>query len=352
MNFEFDEVQQSVRDVARSFARSEITPHARAWDAAGQLPNTLLRTLSELGFLGLLASEDVGGAGLDGVAFAVVIDELARGSGAVGFALAAHNAVAAGAESCAPEKSWAAELCRGERVGVFTDAGADRIRQTEAGTAIGVQGETQFRLPFRTQALVAMQFAASSANTAGVCLLPIAAPEEGDARWMDTPLGVRATPALRHRWEGEQGHPVACEHWAIADGWVRLGLAAAQCGIGEGALNAAIAYAKEREQFGRPIASFQAIQWMIADARTELDAARLLTLRAAANPKRGYVAMARQHANAAARHAADCALQIHGGYGYTTEFPVERALRDATCLASILGGTDQPRRAVAADILD
>jgi len=139
--------------------------------------------------------------------------------------------------------------------------------------------------------------------------------------------------------------------WTQAEASLKLGLAAVQCGVGEGALAAAIEYAKERRQFGRAIASFQAIQWMIADARSALDAARLLTWRAAAEPSVAHIAMARHQANIAARTAADSALQIHGGYGYTADFPVERAVRDATALATLIGSPDQARRTLAPEVL-
>ena len=240
MRLSLDEMQTDIRDAAREVARGRIAPQAARWDEEGALAAGLLKELAELGFLGLLVEEGLGGSALDRTAFALVILETAKASGAAAVALAAHNSVALASSKHAKASGITQELCGGERVGVLTE-----FRE---GSLTGFCG---FAAPW---AAVASPGVGSDA----VCLV---SGQATDASETQTPgLGLRALrPHTLVAVPGEDDAVVSGVA-AEAELTLRLGLAAAMVGRGEAALAASLAYAKEREQFGKPIASFQTIQ--------------------------------------------------------------------------------------------
>jgi alkylation response protein AidB-like acyl-CoA dehydrogenase len=372
MDFELSELHRTIRDTARDFAQREVAPHARAWDEEERFPSEIVPKLGELGFLGIRVPEKYGGAGLDTLAYAIIVEEIARADGSLALTIASHNGLGTshvmtfGSE--AQRQKYLPKLATGQWLGAWaltepgsgSDAAGLATRAVRDGDDWIIDGTKMF---------------ITQGSVGGVCVvLAATTPEKKQhgitafAVEMGTPgftaskhlekLGCRSSDTVELTFEG-----VRVSDWyrigEVDHGFIdtlsildrgRVSIAAMALGLGEGALAAAIQYAKDRQQFGKPIADFQAIQWMIADSRTELDAARLLTWRAAvlADTGKRYskeASMAKLFASEAASRACNRALQIHGGYGYTREFPVERHLRDAK-LCEIGEGTSEVQRMV------
>jgi len=358
-----------VGDAVRAFVRDRILPNAASWSEAGAFPREIVPELASLGLLGLAIPPDLGGAGLDVVTIALVMEELGAGDGSVALTIAAHNSLSAGhvliAASEEQKRRWLPPLASGERLGAWaltepgsgSDAAAARTRAERDGDGWTLTGSKQFI----TNASLAGFYVVIASTGDGLSAFGIEAGTPGiragrPERKMglhasDTaPLileGCRVTDADRI---GDVGTAFEDVKKVLDRG--RIGIGALAVGLGRAALEVATGYAKERRQFGRPIADFQLVQGHLVRVRTELDAGRLLIHRAAAladagRPFRREASMAKLYATEAASRAANAALQVLGGYGYMRDQPVERIVRDAR-LMEIGEGTSEIQRVVIA----
>jgi alkylation response protein AidB-like acyl-CoA dehydrogenase len=373
VDFELSEHHQLLRSSLRQFFRERVAPHAREWDEAERFPSELVPELAELGLLGIRIPEQYGGAGLDMSAYAIAVEEAARVDGSLALTIASHNGLgtghilAFGTEE--QKRKYLPKACSGEWLAAWalTDpsSGSDSAGMLTKAVRDGGNWIIDGSKMFITQGSVG-----------GFCVVLArtnfeVAPQRGITAFIvdtKTPgyspskklkkLGCRSSdtveitleqvrvPDSERLGEVDQGFR---DTMRILDGG-RVSIAAMALGLGRGALEMAVTYAKQREAFGKPIAELQAIQWMLADAQTELDAAELLVRRAAwlADSGKRFTAeasMAKLFASEVATRVCNNALQIHGGYGYTREFDVERHLRDAK-LCEIGEGTSQVQRLV------
>jgi alkylation response protein AidB-like acyl-CoA dehydrogenase len=377
MSFELGEDVELLRGSVRELCERQIVPHARAWDAAGQLPPSIVRELGEVGLFGLRVPESEGGAGLSMGAAAALIEELAAADAAVALTVTVHNFSCLGhlsrRASASMRETLLPRLVSGEALGAWamaepgvgSDPGAARATVRHEGGHWVIRGHKA--LVVQGAAAEVIVVVASTDPEQGPDSLASFLVERTDpgVRILDEvrTLGMRAAATVDLRLEDVRVPEARClarpglAHRDMREVQAdsRIAHAALACGLTRAALDAARAYAREREQFGRPIGDFQAIQWKLADIATGLDAARLLVQRAAWQRDRGQAAVeeaARAKLFAATRAVAACseALQIHGGYGYTEEFPVERMLRDARYIP-IAEGTDEIQRIVLSDAI-
>ncbi len=372
--FELDATHCDLRDTARAFARERIAPHARDWDAREHFPVEIIPELGKLGFLGIQIPEQYGGAGLDTLAYALIVEEISRVDGALGLTVASHNGLGSshiarfGSEE--QKQRYLPKLASGEWLGAWaltepgsgSDAGALRTRADRVDQGWVLTGSKMFI----TQGSVGRVCVVLASNNLGdrhrgVTAFAVEHGTPGfSAHKLSGKMGCRASDtaelSLHEAYVpdaqriGEIGHGFTDALSILAKG--RISIGAMALGLGEAALAAALAYAKERRQFGKQLADFQAIQWMLADSRTELDAARLLLYRACAlaDQDRSFAseaAMAKLFASEAADRVCDRALQIHGGYGYMNEYPVERYVRDVR-ITRIGEGTSEVQRMIIA----
>jgi butyryl-CoA dehydrogenase len=374
MDFELTEEQKMVRATAREFADREVMPKAAATDAEARYPAATIEKLAELGFMGIFVPEQYGGAGLDQVSYAVIIEELSRACAATGVIVSAHSSLVCypllkfGSE--AQKQKYLPRLAAGESIGSFAltepEAGSDAANQRSMAVADGDDFILNGSKIFITNASVASVFIIfcrtdPPAGVRGISAFLVERDTPGFkvGRKEDT-MGIRGSGACELSFEnirvprenllGElnKGFRVAMQTLDAG----RIGIAAQAVGIGQACLDEAVKYAKTRQAFGKPIASLQAIQWMVADTATELAAARLLTYRAAARKDAGEeitleAAQAKLYASEMAARASHRAVQIHGGYGYSKEFTVERLFRDAR-ITEIYEGTSEIQRIVIA----
>ena len=374
MDFQLDEAHLQIRQMVRDFCEAEVKPHARRWDESGEFPMSTVRKLGELGLLGVTVPEELGGAGLDMLALAVVVEEVARFDGSLALTVASHNGLGSGQirffGNDAQRKRWLAPLARGEKLAAWglteagsgSDAAALRTTAVRRGDRWVLNGSKMFI----TQATVGDVFvvlARTSPEKAqkGITAFVLEKGMKGfGQRAIHGKLGMRSSDTGELTLEdvevpddhriGEVDHGFL-DTLAILDRG-RVSIGALAVGLGRGAIEESRAYAKERKAFGKPIAEFQAIAFSFADMATEIDAARLLVWRAASLADRGApftreASMAKVFASEAAMRATTKAIQIHGGYGYTRDFPVERYFRDAK-LCEIGEGTSEVQRMVIA----
>jgi alkylation response protein AidB-like acyl-CoA dehydrogenase len=370
LNFSYREDQLLVRDTVRDFVRSRIVPNATAWSQKGEFPLELLPELAALGLTGLAVPHEYGGAELDVLTIALVMEELGAGDGSVALTLAAHNSLCIGhllvAASDEQKARWLPALARGDHLGFWAltepSSGSDAIsvqsRSRRDGDDYVLTGTKQFITNGSIAGLGVVLVGAGdrklsafgvSRGTAG---FRVGRREEKmGLHASDTAQLVlddcRVAAADRIGRDGE-----AFDHVKHVLDRGRIGIGALAIGLGRASLEVAIGYAKERRQFGRPIAEFEMIQWRLARSRTELDAARLLVHRAAALADAGLrftdaASKAKLYASEAATRAADSSLQVLGGYGYLQDFPIERHLRDVR-LMEIGEGTSEVQRIVIA----
>lgn len=370
MNFELSEEQLLIQAMVREFAAAEVAPIAAEIDRNHRFPEELIPKMAALGLMGVPFPEELGGAGADYVSFTIVVEELARVCASTSVIVAAHAGLAAYPIFTygTPEQKekYGRSLASGEKLGAFA------ITEPGAGTDAG-GGKTTAVLDGDAYVLNGSKIFITNGGYADVYVVTAMTDRERGTRGIsafivekDTPgftvgererkLGIRAsstTPlyfsdcripkdALLGK-EGK-GYMMAMETF---DGG-RVGVAAQAVGIAQASLDASIAYAKERVQFGKPISTFEAIQWMIADMATDIDAARLLVYRAAWLKDNGLrfgheASMAKLFASEMATRAAGKAIQIHGGYGFTESYPVERHYRDAK-ITEIYEGTSEVQR--------
>lgn len=303
-------LQQAVGD----WARTTLAPHAAEWDAAGALPATVFTGLRDMGLCGICVPEEQGGAGLDPLTLTVVAEQIAQASAGAAWQLVMHNAAAWIASQC-DDAALTARLASGTAQAVWADGS-----HLEAGH--GMRGPTgvlrQVALP-----------------DGGVLLINVGDWVYRVEAWQTTPvdaLGNRAAGLVDVQIDGI-AKPIGTLALDRIATWLAAPRTALSLGVAQAALNAAVQYAADRKQFGKPLAAFQAIQWMIADSATDLEGAREAVHQAAADDDGVGALTLQAWAGEAAVQICDRAIQMHGGYGYTTEYPVERAWRDAQWLA-------------------
>jgi alkylation response protein AidB-like acyl-CoA dehydrogenase len=377
MDFTLGDEHRHIQETIRDFGEREIRPHAAAWDRDERFPHETVRRLGELGFLGVALPEELGGGGADTLANLLVIEGVARYDASLGLTVASHTGLASGHinlfASDALRRRYLPRMARGEWLGGWcltepgsgSDAGALRTRAVRDGDGWVLTGSKMFI----TQGSVGHVFVviASTAPELGkrgisTFVVERGTPGLGNGRKIEK-LGLRASDTAEvvldgvrvpaENLVGEEGQGFK-QTLRVLDGG-RIGIAAWALGIGRGALEEALAYAQERTAFGRPIAELQAIQFMLADMATRLDAGRVLMYRAAwlrdtGQPYKPEAAMAKLVASEAAMWATTKAVQIFGGYGYMRDYPVERYMRDAK-LGEIGEGTSEVQRMVIARAL-
>lgn len=374
MDFDLPQELVALQEVVRDFAAREIRPYAREWDRDQQMPDELLAKLGELGLLGIMVPAEYGGAGLGYLGNAVVLEEIARQDGAVALSLAAHNGLCTGhillAGSMQQRQRYLPRLARGELIGAWaltepgcgSDAAALETRAVRDGAGWRISGHKQFITNgLRAGVYVIMARTDPEKRSRGISafLVERGTPGLSVGRKEDK-LGMRASDTVTVDLEevrvgpeallGEEGMGYIDALRVLERG--RVGIGALSVGLARGCLEESLAYARQRVAFGKPIAEHQAIQFMLADMATEIDAARLLVWEAAQKLDRGEsarmeAAMAKMLASEVATRAGLNAIQIHGGYGYTKEVPVERYMRDAK-LCEIGEGSNQIQRIIIA----
>ena len=369
--------QRMLRDVARDFARTRLAPHAAERDREARFPVEVMAELGNLGFMGMLVPEVYGGAGADHVGYALVMEEIAAGEGAVSIILSVQNSV-----GCMPVLQYGSEeqkrrflvpMAKGEMLACFcltepqagSDAAAIRARALRHGNRWVLSGTKQF-ITSGKNAQIAIVLAVSDPERGkrgiSAFLVPTDAAGFRVAR-VEHKLGQRAsdtaqivfedvelTPDLMLGAEGE-GYKIALSN--LEGG--RIGVAPQSVGMARAAYEAALAYARERETFGKPIIEHQAVAFRLADMATQIAAARGLVLDAAARRDAGEpcvkeAAMAKLFASEMAERVASDAIQIHGGYGYVSDFPVERIWRDVRVCQIYEGTSDVQRLVIAREI--
>jgi alkylation response protein AidB-like acyl-CoA dehydrogenase len=373
VDFELAPEQREIQALTRDFAAEKIEPHASEWDRDHRFPRELFGQLAELGLMGVCVPEEYGGAGADFLSYILVIEELSRADAGVGVTVAVHTSavtlpiLAFGTDE--QRARFVPPLARGEHLGSFalteaeagSDAGALRTRAEPAGDGWRITGAKQWITNGRYAGTVLL-FARTDADAPGARGVSafildgehvrVTRDEEklGLNSSITNDIVVEGAEVARDRLLHEEGKGFRVA-MATLDGG-RIGIASQALGIAQAAYDAARAYALERQQFGRRIGDFQAIQWKLADMATEIDAARLLVYRAAALKQRGLPhteagAKAKLFASEMARRQTAEAIQVFGGYGYTKEFPVERYYRDAK-ITEIYEGTSEIQRLVIA----
>jgi alkylation response protein AidB-like acyl-CoA dehydrogenase len=374
MDFELTAEQELARRTAREFAEAEIAPVIARYDEAEEFPAELVAKLGTLGFLGALFPPEYGGAGLDYVAYALVVEELSRVDGSMGITMWAHNSLCTNHiytfGTAAQRERYLPSLARGDVLGAWgltepgsgSDAAAMRTTATETGDAFVLDGTKAFITNGSVAGTaVVMAKTDPSAGGRGISAFILERGMPGfrpGQRYKKLGLHASDTAELvlegvrvpRANLLGERDRGFHETKKVLEGG--RIAMAAMSVGLAQGALDHAVRYAKERQAFGQPIGHFQGIRAMLADLATEVEAARLLTLRAAygkdqSRPVMPEASMAKVFASEVAVRCATKAVQVHGGYGYTREFPVERFYRDAK-ICEIGEGTSEVQRMVLA----
>jgi len=375
MDFRLSDEQQVLRRTIREFAEAELRPHVMAWDEAQHFPSEIVPRLAELGLLGIQFPECYGGAGMSAVDYCICIEELSRVDPSIGITVAAHNGLGSahiylfGTE--AQKERFLAPLARGEMLAAWglteptagSDAAGTRTVAVRDGDAWVINGSKTFTTHGSVGGvMVAMAVTDRSRGNRGISafIVPRGTPGMRPGK-KENKLGFRASDTSEVVFEdcrvpldhllGEEGQGFIGAMQVLDAG--RIGIAALSVGLAQGAYEVALRYAKERRQFGQPIASFQAIQWKLADMATRIEAARLLTYRAAWLKDRGQPrttresSMAKLYASEVAVRAAEECVQIHGGYGFTKDYPAEKFFRDVK-LMTIGEGTSEIQRLVIA----
>jgi alkylation response protein AidB-like acyl-CoA dehydrogenase len=372
MDFALTDDQREIQSLAREFADAEIAPHAAEWDREHRFPAEVFGRLADLGLMGVCVPEEDGGAGADFLSYVLVLEELSRADAGVGVTVAVHTSactlpiLAFGTEE--QRRRFVPPLARGEAIGAFalteaeagSDAGSIRTAAVPQNGGWRITGTKQW-ISTAEHAGTILLFARTDPETDGARGISafVLDREHVEVTRTEEKLGLNSSvtndlridayvPADRLLHEERKGFTVAM---ATLDGG-RIGIAAQAVGIAQAAFDVARAYALERRAFGRRIGDFQAIQWKLADMATEIDAARLLTHRAAwlkqeGKPHTAEGAKAKLYASEMARRQTAEAIQILGGVGYTKEFPVERYYRDAK-VTEIYEGTSEVQRIVIA----
>ncbi len=374
MDFRLTDEQEMLRRSVREFAEAEIRPHVMEWDESQHFPMDLLPKLAALGLTGIQFPEQYGGAGMSSVDYCICIEELARVCPAVALSVAAHNGLCtshiAMFGSDAQKSQFLPRLVGGEVLGAWglteasagSDAAAMRTTAVRQGECWVLNGSKTFITHGRIGGvMVVVAITDRTKGHRGISAFIVEHGTRGmSAGKKENKLGMRASDTSEVIFQecrvpaahllGEEGQGFINTLQVLDAG--RIGIAALSVGLAQGAFEAARAYAKERRQFGQPIAGFQAIQWKLADNATRIEAARLLTYRAAYLKDRGArttreSSMAKLFASEIAVKAADDCVQIHGGYGFVKDYPAEKYFRDVK-LVTIGEGTSEIQRLVIA----
>jgi butyryl-CoA dehydrogenase len=377
MDIQLTEEQRQVRDLCREFAEKELRPNARRWDADHVFPREAVRQLAEMGLMGVAIPPEWGGAGMDTVSYAIAMEEISAGCAGTGVIMSVNNSL-----YCDPLLKFGTDaqreellipFAKGERLGCFaltepmsgSDAAEMRTLAVRRGDEYVLDGSKNF-ITNGPQADVALVFAMTdrAKRHKGISAFLVPTDAKGFTRGKpDDKVGIRASGSCTVFFEG-CAIPARYRLGAESDGFKiamatldggRIGIASQALGIARAAFDEARAYAKERKAFGQPISSFQAIQFMLADMATEIDAARLLIWRAATLKDRGVrhsaeSAMAKLYASEMSERVTSKAIQIHGGYGYVKEYDVERHWRDSR-ITEIYEGTSEIQRLVISSAL-
>ena len=374
MNFDLTEEQKLLKHTIRDFAEAQIAPGAAARDEAARFPTELIPKMAELGLFGIMIPQEYGGAGLDTASAAIIVEEIARVDAAVALIVASHNSLCVahllsfGSEI--QKQKYLPSLAHGEKLGAWaltepasgSDAAALKTRARLEGEHWVLDGEKQFTTQGSTAGVYVI--VASTDPFRGKRGISAFIVERGTAGLrvgkVENKLGVRASDTAAVQLEevrvpkenllGELNGGISDVLKVLQGG--RVGIGAMAVGIAQGALEESTKYARMRKQFGKQIAEFEAIQWMLADMATEIEAARLLVYRAARLKDAGIpflraASEAKLYAAETAMRVTTKAIQIHGGYGYIKDYPVERYFRDAK-ICEIGEGTSEIQRMVIA----
>jgi butyryl-CoA dehydrogenase len=374
MDMELTEDQKMIQESARDFARKTIQPIARKLDETQEFPVDLIKQLAEMGFMGVAVPDELGGAGLDYVSYCIIIEEIARYCGSSSVIVSVNNSLA-----CEPllqygtpeqKEKVLTPLASGTKLGCFaltepnsgSDCASMKTRAIRDGDDWVINGAKIF-ITCGTHADFSIVFASTDpqAGNRGITAFIIDRNTPGySSKSMHGKMGIRASGLAELVFEDIR-LPDSCRLGEVNKGFKiamttlnagRIGIAAQAIGISRGAMEDSVQYANERIQFGQPIARFQAIQFMLADMSTRIDAARLLTLKACTQKDRGEnystsSAMAKLLAGETASWVTNKAIQIHGGYGYIKEYDVERYFRDAR-ITEIYEGTSEIQKVIIA----
>ncbi len=376
-DLELSEDQRMIRDMARDFARREIAPHAQAWEKAGWIDDALVAQMGELGLLGMVVPDEWGGSYIDYVAYALAVEEISAGDGATGALMSIHNSVGCGPVlnygSQAQKDEWLAELASGRAIGCFAltepQAGSEAHNlRTRAELVDGqwvLNGSKQFCSNAK-RAKLAIVFAVTDPDLGKKGLSAFLVPTDTAGFAVERSehkMGIRASDTCAVSLSdcripeanllGERGKGLAIALSNLEGG--RIGIGAQALGIARAAFEAALLYARERVQFGKPIAEHQSIANMLADMQTQLNAARLLILHAARLKSAGLpclseASQAKLFASEMAEKVCSQAVQIHGGYGYLEDYPVERYYRDARITQIYEGSSEIQRLLIAREL--
>jgi len=374
LDFRLSEEQELLKKTVRDFAEAEIGPHAREWDDKQEFPREVFTQLGQLGLMGVVWPAEYGGSGMSTVDYAIVMEELSRVDAGVALSVAAHNSLCSGhiflAGSEEQKKKYLTPLARGEKVGCWgltensagSDAGGTKTTAVRDGASWVLNGSKTFITNGRiADTAVVMAVTDRSKEKKGISAFIVERGTKGfRSGKKEDKLGVRSSDTSELVFEdcrvgaenllGREGYGYVDTLKILDRG--RIGIAAFSVGIAQASLEASMRYAQGRRQFGHPIADFQAVQFKIADMAASVSAARLLTWHAASLRDVGREhkvesSMAKLFASEAAVHIALDAVQVHGGYGYIKEYPVERYLRDSK-LGTIGEGTSEVQRLVIA----
>lgn len=372
MNFALTEDQRMVQQMVREFAEVEIAPRAKYFDEHSEFPWEIVKQMAELGLLGMIFPEEYGGAGMDYVSYVLALEEIARHDGGLALTVASHNSLCsnhiyiAGTEE--QKRKYLVPLAKGKKLGAWAltehSSGSDAAAMKTTAEKVEGGWVLNGTKMFITQGSVGdiyviIAITDRSLGNKGISAFIVEKgfPGFSSGKKMDK-LGVRSSDTAELILDnvkvpadnllGQLNHGFL-DTLKVLDGG-RISIAAMALGLARGALEESIKYSKERVQFGQPISKFQAVQWMLADMATELDAARLITLKAARLKDQGQKvtiqsSMAKVFASEVGMKAATKAIQIHGGYGYIKEYPVERYFRDVK-LCEIGEGTSEIQRLV------
>jgi alkylation response protein AidB-like acyl-CoA dehydrogenase len=374
MDFELTEEQLQVKRSIREFAESEIAPYVMEWDEAQHYPTELWPKLAALNLTGIIFPEELGGAGMDYVSYSTIIEELARVDGSIALGVAAHNSLCTNhifqAGTQEQKEKYVAPLARGEHLGAWaltepssgSDAAGMRTVAVRDGDHWVINGSKNFITHAtygNTYVVMALTDPSKGNHGASAFIIERGTPGLTPGK-KENKLGCRASDTASLILEdcrvpaanmvGKEGEGFV-DALKILDGG-RISIASMALGIAQGAYEAALKYAKDRKAFGHPISEYQAIQWKLADMATQIEAARLLTLRAATAKDAGkkvtkLSAMAKLYASEVAVKVSEESVQIHGGYGFTKDYPPEKYWRDSK-LCTIGEGTSEIQRMIIA----
>ena len=374
IDFDLTSDQRMIRDMARDYAQNELRPHAADWDKAGWIPDQVIAQMGELGLLGMVVPEEWGGSYTDYVAYALAVEEISAGESATGTLMSVHNSVGCGPilkyGTDAQKKQWLPDLANGRAIGSFcltephagSEANNLRTRAVLEGDEWVLNGAKQF-VTNGKRAKVAIVFAVTDPELGKKGLSAFIVPTHSAGFIVDRvehKMGIRASDTCAITLEncripadcllGARGKGLAIALSNLEGG--RIGIAAQSVGIARAAFEAALGYARERQQFGQAIIQHQSIANMLADMHTQINAARLLVtqaakMRTAGLPCLSEASQAKLFASEMAEWVCSKAIQIHGGYGYLEDYPVERLYRDAR-ITQIYEGSSEIQRLLIA----